>query len=108
VARISEELGIHVVTLYNGGRPGGLQGEVVPARERSEGLGATDKFTVVWDCRLDATEFSAYCRERGLRLIRASTRSSTRVRVGGELKAASHRWQPEQVENPGDAGCGRG
>jgi len=68
VARISEELGIHVVTLYNWRKAWRLQGEVVPASEKEpEGWGATDKFTVVLETAgLNATELSAYCRERGL------------------------------------------
>jgi transposase-like protein len=45
-----------------------LQGEVVPASEKDpEGWSATDKFTVVLETAgLNATELSAYCRERGL------------------------------------------
>ena len=45
-----------------------VQGEVVPASEKDpEGWGATDKFTVVLETAgLNATELSAYCRERGL------------------------------------------
>ena len=68
VARISEELGIHVVTLYNWRKAWRLQGEVVPASEKDpEGWSATDKFTVVLETAgLNATELSAYCRERGL------------------------------------------
>ena len=68
VAQISAELGIHVVTLYNWRKTWRLQGEVVPASEKDpEGWGATDKFTVVLDTAgLNATELSAYCRERGL------------------------------------------
>ena len=68
VARISEELGIHVVTLYNWRKAWRLQGEVVPASEKDpEGWGTTDKFTVVLETAgLNATELSAYCRERGL------------------------------------------
>ena len=34
VARISEELGIHVVTLYNLSKAWRLQGEVLPASEK--------------------------------------------------------------------------
>jgi transposase len=43
-------------------------GQVVPASEKEpEGWGATDKFTVVLETAgLNATELSAYCRERGL------------------------------------------
>jgi transposase-like protein len=68
VAQISAELGIHVVTLYNWRKTWRLQGEVVPASEKDpEGWGATDKFTVVLETvGLNATELSAYCRERGL------------------------------------------
>ena len=49
-------------------QPWRLQGEVVPASEKDpEGWGATDKFTVVLETAgLNATELSAYCRERGL------------------------------------------
>ena len=68
VAQISAELGIHVVTLYNWRKSWRLQGEVVPASEKDpEGWGATDKFTVVLETAgLNATELSAYCRERSL------------------------------------------
>jgi transposase-like protein len=68
VARISEELGIHVITLYKWRKAWRLQGEVVPASEKApEGWSATDKFTVVLETAgLNATELSAYCRERGL------------------------------------------
>jgi transposase len=46
VAQISEELGIHVVTLYNWRKAWRLQGEVVPASEKEpEGWSAADKFT---------------------------------------------------------------
>jgi len=49
VARISEELGIHVITLgyRNGRKRGGYKGEVVPASEKDpDRLGAlADKFT---------------------------------------------------------------
>jgi uncharacterized small protein (DUF1192 family) len=45
-----------------------LQGEVVPATEKDpDGWSAADKFTVVLETAgLNATELSAYCRERGL------------------------------------------
>ena len=68
VARISEELGIHVMTLYKWRKAWRLQGEVVPSSEREpEGWRAADKFTVVLESAgLNATELSAYCRERGL------------------------------------------
>jgi transposase len=68
VARISEELGIHVITLYKWRKAWRLQGEVVPASERDpEGWTATDKFTVVLETAgFIVTELSAYCHERGL------------------------------------------
>jgi transposase-like protein len=68
VARISEELGIHVVTLYNWRKAWRLQGEVVPASEKEpEGWSAADKFTVVLETAgLNDTELGPYCRERGL------------------------------------------
>ena len=68
VAQISAELGIHIVTLYNWRKAWRLQGEVVPASEKDpDGWSATDKFTVVLEAAgLNATELSAYCRERGL------------------------------------------
>jgi len=68
VTQISAELGIHVVILYNWRKTWRLQGEVVPASEKDPGSWtAADKFTVVMDTAgLNATELSAYCRERGL------------------------------------------
>ena len=68
VARIAEELGIHVITLYKWRKAWRLQGEVVPASEKDpDGWSASDKFTVVLETAgLNATELSAYCRERGL------------------------------------------
>ena len=68
VARISEELGIHVMTLYKWRKAWRLQGEVVPASEKEpEGWSAADKFTVVLEtAELNATELSAYCRQKGL------------------------------------------
>ncbi len=68
VARISEELGIYVVTLYNWRKAWRLQGEVMPASEKeSECWRAADKFTVVLETDgLNTTEHSAYCREWGL------------------------------------------
>ncbi|MCT0244913.1 helix-turn-helix domain-containing protein, partial [Synechococcus sp. CS-601] len=67
VARISEELGIHVITLYKWRKTWRLQGEVVPASEKDpDGWSAADKFTVVLEtASLNATELSACCRERG-------------------------------------------
>ena len=68
VARISEELGIHVMTLYKWRKTWRLQGEVVPASEKEpEGWSAADKFTVVLETAgLNTPELSAYCRQKGL------------------------------------------
>ena len=68
VARISEELGIHLATLYNWRKAWRLQGEVVPSSEKEpEGWSAADKFTVVLESSgLNATELSAYCREESM------------------------------------------
>jgi transposase-like protein len=67
VARISGELGIHVITLYKWSKTWRLEGEVVPASHKDpEGWGASDKFTVVLEtAAFNATKLSAYCRERG-------------------------------------------
>ncbi|QNI69443.1 hypothetical protein [Cyanobium sp. NS01] len=75
VARISEELGIHMITLYKWRKTWRLQGEVVPASEKDPDAGgsAADKFTVVLETAgLNATELSAYCRERGLFPVQVS------------------------------------
>ena len=68
LAQISAELGFHVVTLYNWRKTWRLQGEVVPASEKDpESWSAADKFTVVLETAgLNATELSAYCRQKGL------------------------------------------
>jgi transposase-like protein len=56
VARISEELGIHVITLDKWRKTWRLQGEVVPASHKDpEGWGSADKFTVV----LETAAFNA-------------------------------------------------
>jgi len=47
VARISEELGIHVITLYKWRKTWRLQGEVVRHPRRNQRLERCDKFTVV-------------------------------------------------------------
>jgi len=54
-------------TLYKWRIAWRLQGEVVPATQKDpEGLGPTDKFTVVLESAgLNSTELSAYYRERG-------------------------------------------
>ena len=51
-----------------------MQGEVVPASEKEpEGWNAADKFMVVLESAgLNATELSAYCRERGLFPVQVS------------------------------------
>ena len=68
VAKISADLGIHVVTLFNWRKTWRLQGEVVPASKKDpEGWRSTNKFTVVLETAgLNRTELGAYCRERGL------------------------------------------
>ena len=68
VDRISEQLDIHAVTLYNWRKAWRLQGEVVPASEKDpEGWTAADKFTVVMETAgPNATELRACSRERGL------------------------------------------
>lgn len=62
VAKISAELDIHVVTLYNCKKTWRFQGKVVPASEKDpEGWSATDKFTVVLETiGLNPTELNAY------------------------------------------------
>ncbi|WP_231597839.1 hypothetical protein [Synechococcus sp. CBW1002] len=68
VARNSEETGIHICTLYAWRKCWRLEGEVVPASHKDpEGWSAADKFTVVLETAgFNATELSAFCRERGL------------------------------------------
>jgi transposase-like protein len=68
VAEISQELRIHVITLYKWRKAWRLQGEVVPATQKDpEGWGPADKFTVVLETAgLHATELGGNCRERGL------------------------------------------
>ena len=68
VTEISQELGIHVITLYKWRKAWRLQGEVVPASQKDpEGWSPADKFTVVLETAgLNATELGGYCRERGL------------------------------------------
>ncbi len=60
VARISEELGIHAITLYKWTKTWRLQGEVVPPSEKEpEGWSAADKFTVVMETAVvNSTELS--------------------------------------------------
>jgi len=68
VARISEQLGIHVSTHYKWMNSWLFQGEVGPASEEDpEGWTATDMFTLVLaTVGLKVTVFSACSRERGL------------------------------------------
>ena len=64
VARISEELGIHVVTIYNWRKAWRLQAEVRPTSlKEPEGWSVADKFTVVMETAgLNENELNAYCR----------------------------------------------
>ncbi|MGB7565981.1 MAG: hypothetical protein WBM08_14675 [Prochlorococcaceae cyanobacterium] len=57
-----------MITLYKWRKTWRLQGEVVPASDKEpEGWSAADKITAVLEMAgLNATELSAYCRERGL------------------------------------------
>jgi transposase-like protein len=68
VARISKELGVHVMTIYGWRKGWQHQGEVVPASQKDpEGWGPPDKFTVVLETvGLNTTELGGYSRERGL------------------------------------------
>jgi cytochrome b561 len=74
VARISEEMGIHIATLYLWRMGWRLKVEVVPASQKDpEGWGAAVKFIVVLQSAdFNATELSAYCRERSLYLEQVS------------------------------------
>ena len=57
-----------MITLYKWRKAWRLQGEVVPASAKEPvGWSPADKFTVVLETAgFNATELSAYCRERGL------------------------------------------
>jgi transposase-like protein len=68
VAEISQQLGIHVITLYKWLKGWRLQGGVVPASQKDpEGWSPADKFTVVLETTgLNTTKLNGYCRERGL------------------------------------------
>ncbi len=68
VAEISAELGINMVTLYNWRKAWRLKVEVMQASEKKlKGWSAADKFTVVLETAgMNATELSAYYRERAL------------------------------------------
>lgn len=68
VARISEELGIHVINLYKWRKTWRLQVEAMPACEKTpEGWTAAGKFTAVLETAgLNQAELGAYLRERGL------------------------------------------
>ena len=79
VARISEELGIHVMTLYKWMKAWRLQGEVVPSSEREpEGWSPADKFTMLLESAgLNATELSPRVLKQGWkRHSRRSTQST--------------------------------
>jgi len=74
VVRISEELGIHLVTLYTWRNGWRFQGEVVPASVKEpEGRSAADKFTVV----LETAGLNATARS-----IAISHQRSTKVSLG--------------------------
>ena len=66
VARVSEDLGIHVITLYKRRQTWRLLEDVVPAPEKEpESWSANDKFTVVPETAgLIATGLRAFCHER--------------------------------------------
>ena len=67
VARISEETGIHIATLYAWRK--GWRWRVRWCRHRTRTLRAGALPTSsrwCWTAGLNATELSAYCRERGL------------------------------------------
>ena len=67
MAWISEELSIHVVTLYNWRMAWRLQGEVMPSEKEPEGWTAIERFMVVMEtASLNATKLSDCRRERGL------------------------------------------
>jgi hypothetical protein len=70
-----------------------LQGELVPASEKDpEGWTAADKFTVVLESAgFNATELSAYCRERGL-FPEQVDRSPIRVTGPPELHHSKGRY----------------
>ena len=67
VARISKELGIHMMTPYWWSKASQPQREVVPASQKNpEGWGTADKFTEVLETAgLNTIELGEYCRERG-------------------------------------------
>ncbi len=67
MARIAEDLGIHMVTLYNWRKAWRLQGELVPASEKEpEAWSTAVKFKAVLDTAgLNDTELGTYYRERG-------------------------------------------
>ncbi len=100
VAWISEELGIHLATLYNWRKAWRFQGEVVPSSEKEpEGGSAADKFTVVLErSGFNATELSAFgsessfyrvlhqagqCHRRGRARLPQEPRSVPRLRADG-------------------------
>jgi hypothetical protein len=67
VAEISQELGIHVITLYMWRKAWRLQGEVVPATQKEpEGWGPADKFTWRWRPPGSMPPNRRFSREQGL------------------------------------------
>lgn len=68
VARIVEELGVHVITLYKWGKASRLQGKVVLITEKDpDGWSDSDKFTVVLESTgHNSTELTGSIRVRSL------------------------------------------
>jgi hypothetical protein len=64
VAKISQGLGFHVITLYKRRKAWRLHGEVVPPSQKDpEGWGPADKFTVVLEIAgFNAAKIGSYCR----------------------------------------------
>ena len=122
VARISEETGIPICTLYAWRKGWRLEGEVVPASQKDpDGWSAADKFTVVLETAgLNATELSAYRQERGLCRVQVSGFSPTSVQCPyvwvvccdqhQAARAASRQDQPDRAaghaRRPRSAGSG--
>jgi transposase len=112
VAQIAEELGIHVVTLYNWRKTWRLPGEVVPASEKEpEGWSAGDKFAVVIETAgLNDTELAAYCRERGLfpEQVARWRQAATEANAKPVLTMAEKRsWRSSVPRTSGRSGSSR-
>ena len=100
VARISEELGIHVMTLYKWRKAWRLQGEVVPASEKEpEGWSAVGKFTVVLESAgLNTTELSARVLKQGWKLHPRRCTRSTRCFRQPEVVSMNPPLHAENIE----------